>query len=154
MDLPRLGSRGQGWVWGQFLLAALVVLAAVAGPRWPWPVTTWVGGLLVVAGAGAGVWSLRSLGASLTAYPKPRRRGELVAAGPYRYVRHPIYSSMLLGLLGVCLIGSWWGLLPLAALLAWWLGKATVEEAFLRAHYPAYPDYCRQVRRRLIPGLL
>lgn len=74
--------------------------------------------------------------------------------GPYRVVRHPIYSSILVGLLGVCIAGSLWALLPLAILIAWWLGKASVEERFLRERYPGYADYCERVRHRLIPWLL
>jgi protein-S-isoprenylcysteine O-methyltransferase Ste14 len=151
MHLPTLGSRGQGWVWGQFVLAALVVLAAQVGPGWPSTPFGWV----LVVGAGAlGLWSLRSLGDALTPYPRPRSSGELVDHGPYRFVRHPIYSSMLVALFGVVLIGSWWGFIPLVALVVWWLGKARVEEDFLRARYPDYAAYCQRVRARLIPGLL
>lgn len=154
MQLPNLGARGQGWVWGQFVLAAFVILAAALGPRWPWAWTVWTGGLLVLLGPAAGIWSLRSLGNSLSPYPRPRRSAELVMHGPYRLVRHPIYSSMLLALLGVCLAGSWWALVPLVVLTLWWLGKATVEEGYLRRSYPGYEAYCQRVRRRIIPGLL
>ena len=42
----------------------------------------------------------------------------------------------------------------LAVLILWWLGKAHVEEQFLRQHYPGYSEYCTRVRHRLIPGLL
>ena len=114
----------------------------------------WLGIALIILGVALGVWSLRSLGDALTPYPRPRSAGELVEHGPYRAVRHPIYSSMLLALLGVTLIGSWWALIPLGALVVWWLGKARVEEAFLRDRYPGYSDYCQRVRARLIPGLL
>jgi protein-S-isoprenylcysteine O-methyltransferase Ste14 len=154
MPLPRFGSRGQGWVWGQFVLAGVVVVVSGLGPRWPWSWLAWVGVVLVLLGIAAGVWSLRSLGNALTPYPKPRSAGALVEHGPYRLVRHPIYSSMLLALLGVCLLGSGWALVPLLALVLWWLGKAHVEEEFLREHYPGYAEYCDRVRARLIPGLL
>lgn len=152
--VPRLGERGQGWVWGQFLLAGVVVLTAALGPRWAETATTWIGVALILAGGGLGLWSLSALGGSLSPYPKPRRAGELVEHGPYRIVRHPIYSSMLVALLGVCLVGSGWALLPLAVLLLWWLGKAHVEEAWLREHYPGYDQYCQRVRHRIIPGIL
>jgi protein-S-isoprenylcysteine O-methyltransferase Ste14 len=152
VQLPQLGHRGQGWVWGQFVLAGIVILVAGLGPQWPG--SLWIGAPLVVLGLGLGVWSLRSLGDSLTPYPQPRSRATLVEHGPYRVVRHPIYSSILVGLLGVCIAGSLWALLPLAILIAWWLGKASVEERFLRERYPGYADYCERVRHRLIPWLL
>ena len=154
MTLPQLGRRGQGWVWGQFVLAGIVVLVAAVGPRWPWPATAWLGFALVVTGAALGVWSLRSLGDSLTPYPRPRSSATLVEHGPYRAVRHPIYSSILVSLLGVCLVGSGWALVPLLVLVLWWLGKASVEERFLGQRYPGYADYCARVRYRLIPWVL
>lgn len=154
MELPQLGRRGQGWVWGQFVLAGIVLAVAASGPRWSWPGALWLGLALVVTGAALGVWSLRSLGDSLTPYPQPRSQATLVEHGPYTVVRHPIYSSILIGLLGVCLVGSGWGLLPLAVLILWWVGKASVEERFLRQRYPGYADYCRRVRYRLIPWIL
>ncbi len=151
VNLPALGSRGQGWVWGQFLLGGLVILASAIGPGWPW---TWmrVVGLVVALGGGAfGAWALYSLGESLTPYPRPRDRAALVQSGPYAIVRHPIYSALLLAMLGICFTGSWWGFVPLALLVAWWLGKASVEEAYLRERYEGYEQYCQRVRYRLIP---
>ena len=44
------------------------------------------------------------------------------------------------------------GSAPLAVLVVWWLGKASVEERFLRERYPGYQDYCLRVRHRLIRG--
>ena len=154
MPIPQLGSRGQGWVWGQFVLAGCVLVACALGPAWSWPGHAWVGAPLIGLGIAAGIWSLRSLGDALTPYPQPRSRGTLIEHGPYRWVRHPIYSSMLVALFGACLVGSWWGLPVLAVLILWWLGKAHVEEQFLRQHYPGYNEYCTRVRHRLIPGLL
>jgi len=154
VPLPQLGDRGQGWVWGQFLLAAVVILVALVGPRWTWPGASWLGGALVIIGAVLGMWSLRSLGESLTPYPQPRSRATLVEHGPYRVVRHPIYSSILISLLGVSVAGSLWALLPLAVLVVWWLGKASVEERFMRERYPGYQDYCLRVHHRLIPWVL
>ena len=139
----------------------LWLLVTRIGSGWseaiPHPTTTtfaWLGGALVIIGAVLGMWSLRSLGESLTPYPQPRSRATLVEHGPYRVVRHPIYSSILISLLGVSVAGSLWALLPLAVLVVWWLGKASVEERFLRERYPGYQDYCLRVRHRLIPWVL
>lgn len=150
--LPKLGAKGQGWVIGQFLLAATVVVVSASGP--PSGLNPWLAALVIAAGGAIGMWSLLALGSSLTPYPAPRPDGHLVEHGPYRVVRHPVYSSLLLMLLGVCLWGSLWALLPLLVLLLWWLGKADVEEEFLRQAYPDYVQYCRRVPRRIIPWLL
>ena len=151
VKVPTLGSRGQGWGWGQFALGAVVIVVSAVGPAWPWTWMRLVGLLLAVAGGVVGTWALFTLGDSLTPYPKPRQRGSLVDRGPYAVVRHPIYSALLLAMLGICLTGSPWGLAPLALLVGWWLAKASVEEDFLRQRYPGYGDYCRRVRFRLIP---
>ena len=121
---PRLGERGQGWVWGQFLLAGVVVLTAALGPRWAGRQPRGSGSRSSWPEAASDCGHCR-LSVGPGPYPKPRRAGELVEHGPYRIVRHPIYSSMLVALLGVCLVGSGWALLPWPFLLVWWLGKGT-----------------------------
>ena len=154
VNLPTMGSRGQGWVWGQFALILAVIIASATGPGWPIAWLKFFGLMLAVAGGLLGMWSLGSLGDALTPFPKPRDRARLVEHGPYAVVRHPVYSALLLAMLGICLTGSWWGLLPLAVLVGWWLAKATVEEGFLRQQYPDYDAYCQRVRYRLIPFLV
>lgn len=151
VNLPPLGSRGQGWVWGQFVIGAVVIVASAVGPPWPWTELRIVGLLVAIAGGVVGTWALYALGDSLTPYPTPRARGSLVQHGPYAVVRHPIYSALLLAMLGICLTGSWWGFIPLAALVAWWLGKSSIEEHHLLQKYPEYADYCQRVRYRMIP---
>jgi protein-S-isoprenylcysteine O-methyltransferase Ste14 len=80
-------------------------------------------------------------------------RGQrVITTGPYRYVRHPLYSGSLLFVAGTSLLlGSWWGLLAalgLAALLAIRVG---IEEKALRAGLAGYDEYAERVRYRLIP---
>lgn len=153
-DVPQLGRRGGGWVVIQFALIAVVVLAGVTGPGWPGAASglrVAAGIALVVAGAAVGVLSARALGASLTPFPLPTRGATFVAHGPYRVVRHPIYSGGLLFLAGVSLLLSPWALVVTAALGVLWALKARVEERFLLTHYPRYADYCRRTRFRLVP---
>ena len=104
-----------------------------------------------MAGGLLGMWALGSLGDALSPFPKPRARARLVDTGPYAIVRHPVYSALLLAMFGICLTGSWWGLVPLAALVGWWLAKSQVEEEFLNETFPEYAAYCQQVPYRLIP---
>jgi protein-S-isoprenylcysteine O-methyltransferase Ste14 len=79
---------------------------------------------------------------------------ELVRSGPYRLVRHPIYTGCLIALAGAVLIGEQWrcvaGLLLIFASLAY---KVRVEESWLTRYFgPAYTQYRREVAA-LIPGL-
>jgi protein-S-isoprenylcysteine O-methyltransferase Ste14 len=80
-------------------------------------------------------------------------RGQtVVSTGPYRYVRHPMYTAFIaLTAGGALFLGSWYGLLgcvPLAVLVA---VRATLEERTLSRELAGYDDYVRRVRRRLIP---
>lgn len=141
-------DRGAGWVWAQFALMVVILALGVLPPRWP----EWVrvlGVLLLLAGVAVFVWAARTLGGSFTAYPRPRPEGTLVEDGPYRFVRHPVYSAGVLVLLGYGLMTSVVATAAVPAItVLWWL-KSRVEERHLAARFPAYADYRRRVRRRI-----
>lgn len=80
-------------------------------------------------------------------------RGQrVVSTGPYRYVRHPMYSGFILFVTGTpLLLGSWFGLpvgLILVALVA---VRAVLEELTLREELQGYDAYMAEVKYRLIP---
>jgi protein-S-isoprenylcysteine O-methyltransferase Ste14 len=135
---------------------AAVLAAGFLPPSWPDPVEPPLdvaGTLLALAGGAAGLWAARALGGSLTPYPRPGVRAELVERGPYRYVRHPIYAAGLVFFTGYAL---WSGPLALAVtgvLAVVWALKCAVEERFLRERYDAYSGYARRVPHRLVPGV-
>lgn len=148
-----LGPRGEGWVALQFLLFAAVVAGAFFGGGWPWPVRL-LGGVLLVLGVLFAFAGGRGLGAALTPLPRPNERGGLVVSGPYAVVRHPMYSGVATACAGLSvLVSSWWSLGVTLVAVVFLHFKAMREEEWLIAHYPGYPDYMRQVRRRLIPWL-
>lgn len=82
-------------------------------------------------------------------------RGQsVVTTGPYRYVRHPMYASMLLFFPGsALLLGSWGGLLFCAVLLGLLVWRTTLEDRMLKKELPGYDEYARNVRYWLIPRL-
>jgi protein-S-isoprenylcysteine O-methyltransferase Ste14 len=76
----------------------------------------------------------------------------VVSTGPYAIVRHPMYASASLYLLGTPLaLGSYWGLVPIAAMLPFLIWRLFDEEAFLVRNLPGYVEYRTRVRHRLIP---
>ena len=78
----------------------------------------------------------------------------VISTGPYAVVRHPMYASALLYLGGTPLaLGSYWGLVPFAALLPFLMWRLFDEEKFLSETLPGYVEYQRKVRHRLVPGI-
>lgn len=138
----------------QFLLLGLLLVVAwwgagrgqVGAPRWV------LGCAGVVAGAAVMVWAARTLGSALVPWPRPVG-DRVVRTGPYRYVRHPIYTGGLLACAGAAVATTWWALVPAAALAVVWGLKCRVEERMLARRFPDYADYSASVRWRLVPGV-
>ena len=138
----------------QFLLVGLVVVVGVAAPGWPGTaslVRVAAAIALVLGGALLVLLSVRALGAGLTPYPRPAREASLVAHGPYRLVRHPMYLSGLLLLAGVSLFLSPWALAITFLLGVVWALKSSVEERLLLERYAEYEAYCERTPHRLVP---
>jgi protein-S-isoprenylcysteine O-methyltransferase Ste14 len=77
---------------------------------------------------------------------------ELISDGLYGLVRHPMYSAVLLMFLPMGLaLGSYWGLLPMAAIPFTLVLRIRNEEKVLRKGLQGYNEYCEKVRYRLIP---
>ena len=149
-------GRGGGWVWLQFAVMAVLLGVGLLPPDWPHGaqrILSAIGAVLAVVGVAIAVWSSRLLGRGFTPYPKPLASGELADRGPYRVVRHPIYSAGLLFFTGYSLHAGVLALIVTVALGVVWALKARVEEGFLRERYPGYADYASRVRFRLIPFL-
>lgn len=82
------------------------------------------------------------------------RGHKTVTAGPYRFVRHPGYSSMILMYTGAALaLGSWWALIPCAAIAALITLRTRREDQTLLEELEGYPKYAKQVCYRLLPGV-
>jgi protein-S-isoprenylcysteine O-methyltransferase Ste14 len=133
------------------LLAGLAAQAAAGLAAGRLPIDAVVA---AVAALALGAWALSAnRPGNFNIRPLPRAGGELVQHGPYRWIRHPMYSALLLAGIGAARLsgeGSAWLLLvALAVVLAI---KAGVEERGMRATHPAYPDYQRRTRR-FVPGI-
>lgn len=163
MDLVKAAR--DPWVWGQTALVLLILFAAPLLPRhinlgeadfmlnrvdpvW----IRWIGGILMGAGVLLMGWGIRSLGPNLTPGTEPLAQAELVTAGAYAHVRHPIYGGVVLLLTGYTLAWSNW---TLALVLGWialqfFQAKARVEETWLVERFPGYQGYSRRVHRRML----
>ncbi|MCA9953436.1 MAG: isoprenylcysteine carboxylmethyltransferase family protein [Anaerolineales bacterium] len=151
------GSKGEWYVVVQVFLFALVAFGPTSLPGWPAWSGTWrtitivlgfilggIGGLLASSG-------LFSLGSNLTAVPHPKEDAHMVAHGAYRFVRHPIYSGIILGSFGLGFLrGGWLSLLYALILFIFFDIKSRREEAWLREKYVDYADYQQRVHK-LIP---
>jgi protein-S-isoprenylcysteine O-methyltransferase Ste14 len=81
-----------------------------------------------------------------------RQGQKVISTGPYRLVRHPMYTaSLVLFLASPPALGYLWGLLPAAVLCAAIVARLLDEERYLAQELPGYDDYRRSVRYRLVP---
>jgi protein-S-isoprenylcysteine O-methyltransferase Ste14 len=144
-------------VMGGFL--AWLVLMGLDARRFGWshvPLPLQAAGAALTQGCFLLVWPV--FRANSFAAPQVRlqaERGQQVATGgPYRFVRHPMYSAAILYFLGVPLqLGSWWGLACAPLFIAAMGVRAVGEERMLRRLLEGYDDYARRVKFRFIPGV-
>jgi len=79
---------------------------------------------------------------------------KVIDSGPYSLVRHPMYASALLYLLGTPLaLGSYWGLVPFLVIVPFLIWRIFDEEKMLTNELEGYGKYRQRVRDRLIPGV-
>lgn len=141
---------------GLTLLATLLV-AGLDGGRFGWSaLPTWtvvLGAALHALGDVPVAWALstnRHLEATVRI--QKDRGHQVVTWGPYRLVRHPMYTGMLLMFAGWPLVlGSAWAYAPLCALAAVLVWRTSREDRTLQAELEGYADYASRTRYRLLP---
>jgi protein-S-isoprenylcysteine O-methyltransferase Ste14 len=146
-----MGKRGEGWFLLQLVFFALILLAPDIVPL-ALPLWLRILGLAIIAVGGVfGTGGVLALGRNLTPFPKPIEGGTLVTSGVYRWVRHPIYTGLILGTLGWSLWHANLLGVGLAVLLFVFFDlKSRREERWLSEAYPGYAAY-RQRVKKLIP---
>jgi protein-S-isoprenylcysteine O-methyltransferase Ste14 len=153
----KFGQRGEWYVALQLLLFALIFLAPLLGPKlveWPKPwdmIGIGLGVVLGLIGVLLALAGVLNLGRNLTAVPYPKEDAVLVESGAFRFVRHPIYSGIILGSLGWGLLNNSLLTLLLALILFIFFDiKSRREEQWLSEKYVNYTTYQARVRK-LIP---
>jgi protein-S-isoprenylcysteine O-methyltransferase Ste14 len=115
------------------------------------PVLQGVGMALFLIGLGLAVWARVHLGRNWGTPMSEKVDAELVTSGPYRYVRNPIYSGIILAAIGTTVAVSWYWLAAVVLMGAYFVYSATVEEHTMERLFPnAYPAYKRSTKK-LIP---
>lgn len=145
--------------WGGRLLVALqfglllALGAAAARAMLAGAVAPGAWAVLLIS-ASVGLWALWvNRPGNFNIQPLPRAGGVLVQQGPYRWIRHPMYTSvLLLSVACAWAIGSvlaWAGAVALLAVLQ---AKASLEERWMSEQHPEYAAY-RRGTARFIPGV-
>lgn len=151
------GTRsGQRRVPGLLLIATLIVERVFGRNGQPsYGVALQVIGMIVfVSGLGLAVWARIYLGRNWGMPMTRQNDPELVTSGPYKYVRHPIYSGILLGVLGTAIATNIYWLLVLVGGGVYFVYSARVEEGLMASAFPTtYPDY-KAHTKMLIPFVL
>lgn len=120
-------------------------------------VSPWLQGIglaLFVLGLALAVWARLYLGRNWGMPMTQKDEPELVRTGPYRTVRHPIYSGIILAMVGTAVAVSVYFLIAALFLGAYFVYSAVIEERNMTRLLPEeYPDYKRSTRM-LIPFVL
>ena len=118
------------------------------------PIREGVGLVLFFVGIAFAIWARLNIGRNWGTPMMQKDEPELVTSGPYRLVRHPIYSGVLVAGAGTAVALSWWWLVALALAGIYFIYSATVEERYLTERFPdSYPAYKRS-SKMLLPFIL
>jgi protein-S-isoprenylcysteine O-methyltransferase Ste14 len=118
----------------------------------PWLLGT--GLAIFVLGLALAVWARVYLGRNWGMPMSQKADPELVTTGPYGRIRHPIYSGIILGMVGTAIAVSPYWLIAVAILGAYFLFSAVTEEHTMAKVFPAaYPPY-KRATKMLIPYIL
>ena len=113
-----------------------------------------IGLAIFVLGLALAVWARVYLGRNWGMPMSQKADPELVTTGPYRRIRHPIYSGIILAMVGTAIAVSAYWLIAAAILGAYFLVSAVVEERTMAKLFPAaYPPY-KRATKMLIPYVL
>ncbi len=115
----------------------------------PWRMGT--GLVLFALGLAFAIWARIHIGRNWGGPMTQKDEPELVTSGPYRLVRHPIYSGILVAVVGTAVALDWRWLIAAVLAGVYFLYSATVEERYLTEQFPDdYPVY-RRSTKMLVP---
>ena len=137
-------------VTAQFICLGVIVVSFFPPPLWHSAILTGIGCLLVVCGVLLGLWAIVSFKQTVRVLPSPSVNSSLVLRGPYAYIRHPMYSALLIASIGVfvayptvtrfCAMGVLYLVLR---------AKMIYEERLLTERFIDYNDYTMRIGKLL-----
>jgi protein-S-isoprenylcysteine O-methyltransferase Ste14 len=153
--------------WDRYLAPAIMVVGtlgviATAGldARFGWsrsisPALWWTALCVAFASQLFVLWAMASNRFFATTVRIQQERGhQVIATGPYRYVRHPGYAGSILYTLAIPIVlGSWWTFIPAALTVVLLVLRTGLEDRTLQADLPDYQNYSKRTSYRLFPGL-
>lgn len=118
----------------------------------PWQII--VGLALLLLGQGFAIWARVNIGQDWGSPMSTKEDPDLVTSGPYALVRHPIYSGIVLALVGTATALNWTWLYAAGLVAIYFTYSASVEERYLTRCFPeSYPSY-KRMTKRFIPLVL
>ncbi len=151
------------WVWLRITITATIILLLNLPPSRHFFETAgsssaplgvfaaWLGALAVMLGVALAIGARAYLGRNWGMPMSLREGHELVTTGPYRYLRHPIYSGIMLALLGSAFSNSILWIIPFVFFSAYFVYSSFAEEHLMREQFPdEYPAYQKRTKM-LIP---
>jgi len=147
--------------WGRFaeirVAVILIVLLLVRAGTFKGEATTsdpWLEGTglaIFASGLALAVWARMYLGRNWGPPMSEKVDPDLVTTGPYRKVRHPIYSGIILAMMGTAVAVSWYWLVAVALLGTYFVYSAVMEDRYMVRLFPTrYPGYKRSTKM-LVP---
>jgi protein-S-isoprenylcysteine O-methyltransferase Ste14 len=150
--------------WKGLGIRVLLALAVVVGTRVPHLrhsffrhptglASNFAGMVLCTAGLSLAVWARINLGRNWGTPMSLKQGHELVTTGPYCFVRHPIYTGILVAVVGTAFVAGMFWLLIFLIICPFFVYSARTEERFMMQTFPdAYPEYKKRTSA-LVPFL-
>ncbi len=141
------------------LLLAMLITAGLDAGRFHWstmPIGLEIIGAIGLVPVGAWLMWIMSVNAFLSRWARIQddRGHQVITAGPYQYIRHPMYASTILFVISIpLLLGSWWALIPGISISVLYVIRTALEDRMLHEELSGYREYAARVRYRLVPGV-
>jgi len=154
-----MSDKTKGWILAviQFFYLAVIMLVSAYEfkhmNRPLIPIVTYIGVTLILLGAMFFTVVALNFGQMITPNPVPLEKAILKTTGIYKYIRHPMYTSVLVLFIGVVLyFQAYFSFALIAGLFVFFVIKTNAEEQFLRDKFSEYAEYSKR-SKRFIPFL-